>query len=515
MKKELLKSVAILIILFGTYNYTASQDMFGIINSNYAGTNGISINPASMVNSKLCMDINIATINPSIQNNYLYFNNEDYNVPALFSKGFLTDSQRAKGDNKEDVMQISDDNNKRDKYLYNNITLQLPSIMLAYNKHAFALNTSIRTVFSIRNIADHAATFFYEGSDYKPQQGINYDFKDAEITQMAWSEISLSYAYLFSQNSHSQWSGGISLKYLLGHNAIFARGHHNNYMFIDDATLQVNNLDAEYGYSPPPVCPETNEFGKPDRLINGQGVGMNLGVIYQKNMKGNRNTNGNDFECNKHEDYLYKIGLSFIDIGAIRFNQNAQTFKFDNVSTYWEGFDTTEVKCFDHFNKNLSYKFYGDSLASQDSDEFSIALPAFVSLQFDYQFRPGFYLNTTIIQNLKVGKYSLGRPNLLSVTPRYETSWLEVSVPIIMYNYQLPCAGLAVRIYGVTIGTDKLCGFVGISDIYGLDFYCSIKIGFVNGTCGKKCQSSKISLLNFKKKNNRNRSSKARSFASR
>ncbi|MCD4680526.1 MAG: DUF5723 family protein [Bacteroidales bacterium] len=511
MKKELLKLAAILIIFSSTYNYAASQDMLGIVNSNYAGTNGILINPASMVNSKLCMDINVITLNPTLQNNYLYFNKEDYNISSLFNKSFSFNSQRNLKESTGEGVSISDNYDKKNKYFYNNVSMQLPSIMLAYNKHAFAISTSARTAFSVNNIAYHAAKFFFEGSDYKPQQGITYEFEDAQITQMSWSEISLSYAYLFSKNAASQWSAGISLKYLLGYDAVFARGYHNNYVFIDDETLQVNNMDAEYGYSIP-VCPSSNEPIPGDKLFRGKGVGLNLGLIYQKNMEINR-SNKKDFSSNRHEDYLYKIGLSLIDIGSIKFKHNAETYRLNNVNTYWEGFDTTNLTCVHDFNKIMSYKFYGDSLASESYDKFSIALPASISLQFDYQFSPGYYINTTIIQNLNIGNYQLSRPSLLSVTPRYESAWFEASLPVSMYNYQNTSVGLALRFYGVTIGTDNLGGFLGISDVYGFDFYCSVKISFVNGTCGKKRQSTKMSLLSFKKKNKRYKAKRSRSFA--
>jgi len=507
MKKDLLKIAAVLVLVSGAYSISLSQDMLGISNSNYAGTNSISINPASMVNSKLCMDIHLVTFNAQIQNNYVYIDKRTHSLSALFNRDIMLSSSKNSETQNEDVAVLRDNMNTKNKYLFNNITLQLPSLMLAYNRHAFAFNTSIRTAFSVRNIADHAAKFFFEGSDYKPQQGINYDFHDAEITQMTWSEISLSYAYMFSKNSGSQWAGGISLKYLMGHTAMFARGYDNNYMFIDDETLQVNNLNAEYGYALP-VSSMTNDVTD-DKLVRGKGFGVNLGITYQKNKNINKNMRAKQFDCNNHDNYLYKIGLSFIDIGAIKFKDEARTFKFDNVNTYWEGFDTTEVECIDSYNKTLSYKFYGDSLASKSSDKFSIALPASISLQFDYQFRPNYYINTTIIQNIKIGKFQVNRPNLISITPRYETAWFEVSLPITMYNYQIPCAGVAVRFYGITLGTDKLCGFVGLNDVYGMDFFCSVKIGFVNGTCGKKCGGSKMALLNFKKKNKRNSSKRS------
>ena len=515
MKHNILKLFIIIFVLCGTFNINYSQDMLGIINSNYAGTNAIHINPAFMTNSKLCMDINIITVNPTIQNNYLYFDKENYNISALYKKSCFINSQRySKEDknNNEDVFVVNDNYNKKNKYLYNSCLMQLPSIMLTYNKHAFAFNVAARTAFSIRNIAYHAAKFGFDGSHYKPQQGIDYEFQNAEITQMGWTELILSYAYTFKNDAYSQWSAGISAKYLLGYNAVFFEGYDIKYKFIDDETLQVNNIDAEYGHSIP-ANPFSGSYENFDKTFNGQGVGMNIGITYQKNMNISKNLNKEGFGCNSHENYLYKIGLSLLDFGYIKFAHNAHTFKFENLSTLWEDFDKVDITDIENFDRIMSEQFYEDPLASRSNDNFSIVMPASVSLQFDYQFRPNYYLNATIIQNVKVGDHQLHRPSTIAVTPRYESPWLEVAAPLSLHNYDKVNIGLAVRIYGLTIGTDRLGGIFGINDVYGLDFYCSIKLGFVNGTCNKKCQGSKTALTNFKSKQKSKKSYRKSSLA--
>ena len=58
-----------------------AQEMWGITISNYAGSNGILINPTSITTSKLYQDINIAAIDIFFENNYAYIPQKDY---ALF-----------------------------------------------------------------------------------------------------------------------------------------------------------------------------------------------------------------------------------------------------------------------------------------------------------------------------------------------------------------------------------------------------------------------------------------------
>jgi hypothetical protein len=139
-------------------NLIISQDMLGITNSNYSGINGIMINPASIVNPKSCIDINIITVNSSIQNNYLYFRGEDYKISSLFNKKFMLEGNRKKDLNSdEEITYISDKYDKSNKYLFTNTNIQLPSLLVAYNKHAFGFSTASRSVASVNNMAYHAA----------------------------------------------------------------------------------------------------------------------------------------------------------------------------------------------------------------------------------------------------------------------------------------------------------------------------------------------------------------------
>ena len=75
-----MKKVVILIFVFCFFSVAHSQEMLGIVNSNYAGSNGAMINPSSIVNSKLFMDINLISGNVFVQSNFLHMDSEDYNL---------------------------------------------------------------------------------------------------------------------------------------------------------------------------------------------------------------------------------------------------------------------------------------------------------------------------------------------------------------------------------------------------------------------------------------------------
>ena len=74
-----------------------------------------------------------------------------------------------------------------------------------------------------------------------------------------------------------------------------------------------------------------------------------------------------------------------------------------------------------------------------------------------------------------MGPHTLHRTNQLSLTARYERKRFELSIPYSFYNYVRQRIGLSIR-YGVlTIGTDMLGPFTGLSDAYGLNFYFGVR----------------------------------------
>ena len=70
------------------------------------------------------------------------------------------------------------------------------------------------------------------------------------------------------------------------------------------------------------------------------------------------------------------------------------------------------------------------------------------------------------------------RLDIYSLTPRYETLWGEVSLPmsLIYYNQLRPIIGLAMRIYYFFIGGDAPGSLLKLKDLQGVDVYAGIHI---------------------------------------
>jgi hypothetical protein len=105
-------------------------------------------------------------------------------------------------------------------------------------------------------------------------------------------------------------------------------------------------------------------------------------------------------------------------------------------------------------------------------------LPTALIINADYKFKESFYLAAAIIAPVRWINPQLRRPVNLAVIPRYETRYLEVNIPVSLYDWNHPRIGLSIRIHDLTIGTDRLGGYFANHDFTGMDIYFSYKINF-------------------------------------
>jgi hypothetical protein len=66
-----MKKVLLSLLIIISFNIKA-QDFLGYLNSNYAGVNGIDLQPASIVDNRYKLDILLLANNSCFQNNFFY-----------------------------------------------------------------------------------------------------------------------------------------------------------------------------------------------------------------------------------------------------------------------------------------------------------------------------------------------------------------------------------------------------------------------------------------------------------
>ncbi|CAN5413561.1 DUF5723 family protein [soil metagenome] len=448
-----------------------AQEMLGIANSNYAGTNGISLNPSSMVDSRLEMDVTIGAIGISGDNDYLFLSRD-----SLKFFGFKRIYNLAGNRGYSDKFSFSNTNKQFNAGVY--ALLRGPSAIFHLKKHWLGITTQMRGAASINGVGAPIAKFAYEkdGLKFDPLQGINFDDATFDIAAMVWSEIGLSYGHEIYNKDKHYLKGAFTVKRLFGYASAFVKNRGVNYNVQNDSLFTLNKLDVQYGHTFDEDIKNTHY----KNLVNGSGWGFDFGIAYEYRPDFDNTRyemDGERIEDPNESHYKLKVGFSVYDIGKITFDHDAKYFDLsESKGAVWAGYDTINFINTVDFDKRVSsYAFSGDSGKSYKADHYSVGLPHALSLQVDYNVWKGFYTNATWIQGIHTNNVAVGAASLISVTPRYEFKWFEAALPLSMYQYSAFRLGLAFRLGSLVIGSDKFGSLLGLSNLGGMDVYLALK----------------------------------------
>jgi hypothetical protein len=475
-----LKTTFPFILFCSLFMETKPQEMLGIMNSNYTGVNSSIINPANIVTSEQTININLLAGDFFVSSNYIYVHKKDYGFLKIFRVNIMDPQYlyiyRYPSVNYSDSIYYYDYfKNSKPKNIYLNTRIAGPSVMYHKGKHAFSLITGFRTNSSVVKISYDLANFIYRGQQLRTQQNVTYIDGPMRFTALSWAEIGLGYAYTFHQDYNYKLNAGITVKALLGIGAAYGIINNLTYMIPNVDSIYVYDMNGTVGFSMP--FDASNNTAAMDPLIKGTGIGFDFGISYLKvNQRAVKYKESSLWLQGTQQSYLYKVGLSLIDVGKINFNTLVQVHEYNNVNNaLWSGLRTFNPTSLEQALQSASYHLLGDSMASQTSQtRFGVWLPTAASLQFDYNFGNNLFVNATFVQGVRLGQISVRRPTLISVTPRYETRYWEVNLPVSFYDFRDPQLGLAIRIFSLVVGTEKLGTFLNLTDVNGMDVYFSL-----------------------------------------
>lgn len=459
-----------------------AQETAGLVHSNHAGTNVLFFNPAGMHHQKDWLSVNLITADVFLSNDYFYFSKDEFQFIDIL-KGNFDIPYHSTGYSKGELPFYIYDRNTNTR-LDLNIKTQGPSAMFVLNQHAFAVFTGARSFIHGRNITPELGRTLYYGFGYTPQQNQVDDIQNFNTSQLTFGEVGISYAYQWNRLLFSNWNFGISVKKLFGIGGTYLHVDQSDYNIINDTTLDILSLDANLGYSLP-LDYDTQEFPS-GPWINGSGWGFDLGIEYQQ-LLDRQSKNRNNRACSQnHYDYKYRIGLSIMDIGWIKFKNNAQLHAYADTQYTWPNIDTAYVESINQIVQEISTRFYGDPNTTLQNTEFTMWMPTSINIDGDYNFENGLYLNASFVYNLPLNGSFMRKPSILSITPRYEKKNYGLSLPLSIYQWKYPRVGLALRFYYLTIGSDFFTSLLGVHDFNGMDLYFSIKVNINKGSCEKR-----------------------------
>jgi hypothetical protein len=431
-----------------------SQDMLGVSNGNYAGNSGMAMNPTAMLLMPYKWELQIVSFNLSVDNNFV----------GMPKRKILGGTEAM---NTEPYGGLNFYTNSRDKAANMHFALGLPAIIFRFKDMAIGAHMTIRNDLSVHNVSSDLAILAYKGMDYKSIQGRDIEVDGMRIGDLTFIETAISFGKQLSKSESRKWLAAGSLKYITAFQGSYAGIDDANLRIENDSTLYITKIKGSIDYS---------YIEDPADLLRFRctGFGVDLGTQYVSNPFTQKYANGRPIPMKKYD---YRVGVSLMDLGFVRFGRNAHAMDFNTDELNFDNLQTTQVNGTAGID-SLIYATAMNGTAIKNS--FVMSLPTGLSVQFDRCLKPRWYLNMTAIQRVPMPMARVDRPNMLAATIRYETPFFEVGFPYSFYDYYRHRLGLAMRYHIFYIGTDRMGTFISDrfagDDITGVDLYFGLKL---------------------------------------
>jgi outer membrane protein OmpA-like peptidoglycan-associated protein len=457
-----MKKLLIIVLMASSIN-TNAQRLYGIANSNFAGVNGLHINPANIADNRLKFDLQFFGVNVGVNQNYGY----------LKSFKSFTDSLS----NGNDVV-FTKSSRTSNIGLNGFGDLRLPSFMIQISKKdAVGIVTRGRFLASGNGINTDYFTLITEGiKGVKQPNGTTFTTGNVNTTVHAFTEIGIAYGReVLNTGEHYLKVGGIIKRYNgLAFSSVI--GNNLSVKLLDTSISKVEfngGIDVSKSFN--------NDKGFENLTANGllfggagSGFGLDIGAVYERRTEETNNTN-------RYENkYKYKIGFAIQDIGSINYkaslNNERYNLKFPTAKVVSRA-DTANLSVTDvaTYFKSIGATYTNDNGATK------VKAPTVVTLYGDYKFSKHIYVNALFTAGL-VGKSSRGNsvPFQAVVTPRFESKLFDAGLPISYSGLSQDVkVGLGLRLGIFFIGSDDLISsYTGISKLTSANFYTGLHVGF-------------------------------------
>ena len=417
----------------------------GISNSNFATINATHLNPAKTTDPQNNFELQMLGLNFFAKNNYAFVPKEVFKItnPTNIS--------------------IADD--FKESGVYNGhleFDLIGPSFTKALYEYGFGISTRFRGYVNVHNLPSHVAKFLQEGFAYDEQHDEPYAAGDFMIKSMSWGEVNFNFSRIAYQFNQHLLTAGLTLKRLIG--------YHNAGFYFKDVNYEVVDNDVDVF-----LLNGTYALTTPTAFGAGRGWGFDLGFEYKKTIKpvNNYKPFSTKSSCEKRK-YDYRIGLSILDIGGIKFNTNARYREITDANGTWANYQNTNLTSWGGIDGEIISRFDPDEV--QLSDEYRASLPTSVAIEIDKRFRDIFFFNATGLYGFRLREnQGVARLGFFSVTPRVELPKYEAAMPITLYNFKSPAVGLMLRYSGFYLGTNNFLPYFFNVNVWGADFYLGFK----------------------------------------
>lgn len=482
--KMIQKAILFLGITFSFH--VSAQNYLGVHSSNYSGVMGTDLNPASFVDSRFKVDVNLASFNFGAWTNAMSFDTRD--MPKWWIKSFTTDTAWQDGLSDQDlfnkyVTKNYKENSTKTIGFYNNIQVD----MLNFAFHikptiAIGFAAKFRSITNVDDIDPKLAILAENDLDYPSLWNQKFNEELLDVNHLSWMEYGFIYSQVLKDDGEHFMKVGGKAKWLSGYAAAYMHTKNFNYDLYNADTSQHLSGDFSYGHSTGIV-----EGDGGLKSASKFGLGLDLGFVYEWRPDWKEYKYDMDGETNiwrqDLEKYKIRAGVSILDIGGMKFAKGGVSRDFtvntDNLFNLQVFNTANSIGAADSIIDSLITYDAGWTESEETGKTFFMNLPTAISLQFDYHIWKWFYVNATGMISVQ----SRNNPNRVRVanqftlTPSFDHAWFGMHFPISYNGYSGFKAGIGTRLGPLTVGVNDFnVLFASGKKVNGAAFYAGLRV---------------------------------------
>lgn len=452
-----------------------SQHFAPISVGKYSGVHAAKINPALTAYSPYKWHVNIVGAWANVNNNYINLQLPYSAYHTIFNT--MPDQYKTvNGNPRFDSAFLYEDLNRKRKFAGVGAMAYLPSVLFQYKKVHIGWLNDVVVLGRAAGINEPLAYALKREMSYNKRafnyfildKNNNYNLDRSAVSANAYVSSGINVSYSQDLPWKQKMMFGATLKKVWGLGGAYMKWDDMQVHKVRQNVLEFNQTNIHYA------------------LYQGRGRGtamdLGWGMIYHKP---DYKQNGDYLK--KHKAYRYKLGLSLLDLGSVRYDQVQATDIVNASTTVWDatGFrdqfvgiqPDIELTPVNNVFKNMSG--YSTDIRTEN-----IGLPTRFIASVDYQYSKKVFIQYQWMQSLR-GRYSqhMRYQSYAMVSPRYEREKWEVSLPILLeYDYRSLRAGFALRAGCFYIGSNSALNFLYTRNLRDADIYLGFTISQLKGT---------------------------------
>jgi outer membrane protein OmpA-like peptidoglycan-associated protein len=463
------KFFTILILIASVQFHLSGQEFLPFATSNYAGVNGLHLQPASIADSRYKFDMSVSATSLGFYNNFLGIDPYVIWHPDLFQN-------LGEWDN---LKYVKKNYNGEDKTGMFSMQQDLFSFMFTISdKDAIAFTPSIRTIINFDNVSQDLATLADNGLDYPDLWDIKLKNTNFNLQTNSWIDYGVTYARVIMDEGQHFLKAGATFRLSQGLISTYTFVKDLSYEFNTSDTLNLFKSDVSYGASDNIYEVEDGKFKY--KFLANPSLTFDFGVVYEFRpnwMKYKYDMDGRKNLWRRDKDkYLLKVGLSITDIGSVHYRRNELSRDFNADVKDWYIHDLT-FSSIHALDDTINARFVTDNSVSS---KYNMNLPTAISLQADVNIYKGFYFNFSPYIALNRGIKDVNKVHYYTawnMIPRFDVKWFGISVPFQYNSLKQLNVGVGLRLGNLWIGSNDILSYLTSKDYkYGAAVSMALKI---------------------------------------